>query len=101
MNPYSTPNGRDSHTANTYAIGNRVYGGTGGVSHATFGQVDPSGYVKRESDRRSGLAASMIHGGARHNEQQQQLQPHQVQSLTSNHPYAVLAQKLLARRAGR
>lgn len=95
------PNGRDSRTANTYAIGNRVYGGTGGVSHATFGQVNPAGYVQREQNRRSGLAASMLHGGTRDNGQNPGLQPHQVQSLTSNHPYAVLARELLARRAGR
>lgn len=101
MNPYETPNGRDKHSANTYAIGNRTYGGSGGVSHATFGQVDPSGYVQREQNKRTGLAASMMHGGSPHNEQGPQLRPQLVQSLTSNHPYAVLARELLARRAGR
>lgn len=44
-----------------YAAGNKVYGN--GRSNPTSGTVDPSGYVergvkKKESDRRSGLAAA-------------------------------------------
>lgn len=41
-----------------YSAGNKVYGS--GRSNPTNGTVDPAGYVKRESDKRSGLAAAAM-----------------------------------------
>lgn len=40
---------------NDYATGKKVY--NGGLPNAHSGTLDPSGYIKRESERRSGLAA--------------------------------------------
>lgn len=40
---------------NQYATGKNVY--SGGLPNAHSGTLDPSGYINRESKRRSGLAA--------------------------------------------
>lgn len=40
---------------NQYATGKNVY--KGGLPNAHSGTLDPSGYINRESQRRSGLAA--------------------------------------------
>lgn len=47
------------HTQDRRATGNPVYNGASNA--ATFGAVDPSGYVERE--RRSQLAKSILTGG--------------------------------------
>lgn len=50
--------GRKLHAQDRLATGNPVYNGASNA--ATFGTVDPSGYVDRE--RRSGLAKQLLHG---------------------------------------
>lgn len=47
------------HEQDRLATGNPTYGG--GSNAATFGTVDPTGYVERS--RRSGLARSILAGG--------------------------------------
>lgn len=51
--------GRALHTQDRLATGSPTYGG--GSNAATFGTVDPSGYVERS--RRSGLAKSILGRG--------------------------------------
>lgn len=56
-----------------YAAGNKVYGS--GRSNPTNGTVDPAGYVKRESDKRSGLAAAAMRRLEGNQQQRQQPAP--------------------------
>jgi hypothetical protein len=70
-------------------VGNRVYGGSSGQSHATFGRVDHEGYADRS--RRQAMTKL--------SQQQPAAHPSMVGELVSTHPYAVLARlKLAARR---